>query len=266
VGVDRLAHAAGGLHEAGGTAQLVERRIAPGEVERLVEHDPPRTMAHHDHPAAERNGLLHAVGDEHHGATGLLPDPSQLSLQVLPGEGIERAERLVHQHQVRIVGEDAGDLAALLHATGQFVDGAVGEFCQPDPLEFFVGAGAALRARHTAQTRPEFDVLAHRQPRHQRRGLLEHHSPIGAGPGHGPTIDLDRSGARRGETSDQLQQRRLAATARTDEAEKCPGGDVDVDVVEHRQRPAGGLVLVRHAANAQRVPAAVGADGGGHCC
>ena len=263
---DRLAHAAGGFHEAGGTAQLVERGVARREVERLVEHDPPRAMAHHDHPAAERNGLLDPVGDEHDRATGVLPDPAELGLQVLAREGIERAERLVHQHQVRVVGEDAGDLASLLHATGQFVDGTVGEFGQSDPVEFLVRSGAPLRARHTAHLRPEFDVLAHRQPRHQRRRLLEHDSPIGARSAHRSTTDLDRSGARSGEAGDQLQQRRLAAPARADEAEECPGGDVDVDVVEHSQRPAGRFVLVRHASNAQRVPAAVSADGGGQSC
>ena len=50
-----------------------------------------------------------------------------LVLQVLPGQGVDRAERLVHQHHVGIVGEHAGDLAALLHAARQLVGRALGE-------------------------------------------------------------------------------------------------------------------------------------------
>ena len=69
---------------------------------------------------------------------GALPDLQQLVLQALARHGVERAERLVHQHQLGVVGQHAGDRHALLHAAGELVRIGVGELLQADQLDELV--------------------------------------------------------------------------------------------------------------------------------
>ncbi len=111
-------------------------------------------------------------------------------LEAFPGEGVERAEGLVHQHHVRVVGQHAGDLAALLHPARQLVDGPVGEVGESDAVELGERAGSALGLPDSAQAQPELDVLADRQPRVQRRRVLEHDAAIRPGPGDRPSADV----------------------------------------------------------------------------
>ena len=79
-----------------------------------------RARQHHD-AVGEEHRLLHAVGDEQHGLAVALPDLEQLVLQARARVRIERAEGLVHQQDVRAVGQRAGDGDALLHAARQLL-------------------------------------------------------------------------------------------------------------------------------------------------
>ena len=56
-------------------------------------------------------------------------DPLQLALHVGAGVRVERGERLVHQQHLRLVGQHAGDLDALLHAAAT----ARTDACGPGP-------------------------------------------------------------------------------------------------------------------------------------
>src|SRR5207237_1243082 len=53
--------------------------------------------AHHHDLARQEHRLGDRVGDEDHGLAGLLPQPQQLLVEVVAGDLVERAERLVHQ-------------------------------------------------------------------------------------------------------------------------------------------------------------------------
>src|SRR3546814_10025679 len=48
------------------------------------------------------------------------PDAQQLKREFLPGQGIERTERFVHQQHRRIMQQGPADRRPLLHAAGQF--------------------------------------------------------------------------------------------------------------------------------------------------
>ena len=48
---------------------------------------------------------------------------------------VERAERLVHQQDARLLGKRAHDRDALLHAARKLVRIGVGEFLEADELE-----------------------------------------------------------------------------------------------------------------------------------
>src|SRR3546814_21123345 len=45
-----------------------------------------------------------------------LPEPQELLVQVVAGDLVERPERLVHQEEIGLEAERAGDRDALLHA------------------------------------------------------------------------------------------------------------------------------------------------------
>ena len=75
------------------------------------------------------------MGDEDNGQPGARPDLDQFVLQPLARHRVERAERLVHQHDLGVVGEHAGDRHALLHAAGKLVRIDVGKVLQADKLD-----------------------------------------------------------------------------------------------------------------------------------
>ena len=83
------------------------------------EADPAGMRQQTDDAIAEIERLLEIVRDEKGRRTCLGDDLQDLVLQALSCHGIERAERLVHQEDGRILREAAGDLQALLHATGK---------------------------------------------------------------------------------------------------------------------------------------------------
>ena len=68
---------------------------------------------------ADEDRLVDVVGDEHDRLVELALQPEELALQLGPHDRVDRAERLVHQQDVRVGGEGAGDADALLLTTGQ---------------------------------------------------------------------------------------------------------------------------------------------------
>src|ERR1700730_15672648 len=78
--------------------------------------DAPGPRAHHDDAVGEEDGLVDLVGNEEHRLAGLVPDLEQLLLHELARLGIERGERLVHEQDLGVGGERAGQVTALLHA------------------------------------------------------------------------------------------------------------------------------------------------------
>ena len=59
----------------------------------------------------------------------------QLVLNLLAQIGVERAERLVEQQNVRLDHERASERDALLLPAGQPVGAHVADFCQPERIE-----------------------------------------------------------------------------------------------------------------------------------
>src|SRR5699024_9452288 len=139
--------------------------VRPGDVHGHVEDHAARTRRHDEHPVTEDDRLVDAVGDEEDRLASLAGDPEQVSLELLAGEGVERAEGLVHEDDARVAGEDAGDLGTLLHAAGELVGPGVAEPRQTHPLELLAAARGPLPRRDALELQPELDVLAHAEPR-----------------------------------------------------------------------------------------------------
>ena len=150
------------------------------QVDRDLGLDAAGPRAHDDDAAAEEDRLLDVVGDEQHGLLLALPDAEQQLLHQRAGLVVERAERLVEQQDLGIVGERARDRGALLHAAGELLGTVVLEAAQADPVDATRrrsrrAAASARRARAGRSAMFSRDG----QPREQRVGL-EHHAAIGA--------------------------------------------------------------------------------------
>ena len=87
-------------------------------------------------------------------------------------------------------------------------------------VEISSGARRCVLLADPGEAHGKFDVLCDGQPREQRR-LLEHHR-------YAP-VDLDGAGARRFESGDEVEDRRLAAPGGADQADELASLDVQVE-------------------------------------
>ena len=162
------------------------------------------------------------------GLAGPAPDAADFFLQQLACLLIERGERLVHEQDLRIVGQRPGDADALLHATGQLVGISIGKTGEADKLEQRVGIVARLVDRDPTRTRPEGDVLEHAHPIEQR-ALLKDDAALAAGFRNRTVVEQRAAGRRPLESANDVEERRLAAARGTDHAQKVARLDAEIE-------------------------------------
>ena len=148
--------------------------------------DPPGPRRHDHHPVGQHHGLRDRVGHEQHRGAGLQRDPQQLGLHPLAGHLVQRAERLVHQQQLRARRQRPGDGHPLLHAAGELAGPGLRELGQPDQLQQLGRARPALRLGHPVHVQRQLDVLRDAcATRADRPAGTRCRSPGPAGPGAG---------------------------------------------------------------------------------
>src|SRR6478735_3229580 len=185
---------------------------------------------------AQADRLADVVGHKDDGASGFLPDALKFVVQQVAGDGVQGRERLIHQQQLAVLRERAGQGHALAHAAGQFVRAPVRGFGEVDQVQQLCSFDAPLGLADAAQLQCQLDVLAGGEPWEQG-GVLEHEG--GAVAGH-------FKGARRRELQSRhdVQQGGLAAAGRTEEGDELALADGGVDVVQHRGAFAEALAQV----------------------
>ena len=94
-------------------------------------------------------------------------------MEEVAGDGVQGCKRLVHQQDIRILGQRARQGDTLLHATGQLVGPPLLKACKVDSIQKLASDGPALRGSHPAQLERQLDVSGCGQPGQQRR-FLEH--------------------------------------------------------------------------------------------
>ena len=172
-------------------------------------------------PVAEAHRLAHVVGDEDHREAGLAPEPLELVVQHVAGHGVERAERLVHEEDVGLLRERAGERDALAHAAGELVRAA----CRRSAVRFTRSRSSSALARrsrawHLADLQRELDVAPRGEPREQRR-LLEHQRGAGV-------AGVDGARARRGRARrSRLSRVLLPQPGRAEQAHELARRDVE---------------------------------------
>ena len=194
-------------------------------------------------------------------------------MQQVAGHRVERAERLVHQQDVGVLGEGPGERDPLAHAAGQLVRPLVAEPVEVHRLEQRLARGPcarSLRARRAACS------ARSTLPATVSHGNSADSWNISAG----AALDVDGAGGRLVEPGDQVEQGALAAARRADEADELAGptltsrcrssagtasltAAVDLRHVAQRERPAeasGGAAATSRPARSSRAVALVSVE------
>ena len=147
-------------------------------------------------------------------------DAQQLVLKRCLGHGVERPERLVHQHDCGLKRQRAGDLDALLHAAGQLPGIIIGTSLEADHFQ---------RRNHTRIERctldvafkPERDIAGNGPPLQKRmRIVLEHDDDAVRRAVNRFAAKHDSSIGRGSKPAQQPEQRGLAGARRADDGQR----------------------------------------------
>ena len=170
------------------------------------------------------------MGDEHH--RGPAGEFGGQVLQAHAGERVQRREGLVHEQHRPILHEGAQQGRALAHAAGERGRQGLLAAGEVGGVEQVTGPGAPGVVHLAAQPRPEQDVVEQAEPG-QEQVVLAH-------PGHHPRsgrvgFEADPAGGGQGHAAgDQLEQGRLAAAARAEQAGGAAGAKAQREIGEQR--------------------------------
>src|SRR3989344_118254 len=129
-GADLFGEARLEVHELGAGLDRVMARVR--QVHRQLGLDATGPGAEHGHAVGHEDGFVDVVGDEKHRLALGLPDAQQQLLHEHAGLVVERAEGLVHQQDLGVVGQRARNGGALLHAARQLLWKMLLEAAQAD--------------------------------------------------------------------------------------------------------------------------------------
>ena len=125
-------------------------------------------LLEHRDAVAHLDRLVDVVGDEDDGLADLALQAQELVLQALAVDRVDRAERLVHEHERRVGGQRAGHADALALAAAELGGVAVAHVrVEADELEQLVDAPADPGAVPALQARDGGDVVADRLVREE---------------------------------------------------------------------------------------------------
>src|SRR5690606_12002248 len=119
------------------------------------------------HPVGHGQRLALVVGHVDHGHAQALVDVLDLHLHVLAQLLVQRTERLVHQHQLRLEHQGASQRHALLLAAGELRRVAIAEVVQLHHGQRALDPLGDVGLVHAAYAEREGQVLGHRHVREQ---------------------------------------------------------------------------------------------------
>src|SRR3990170_499909 len=223
----------------------------PGHRDAVLGDERAGRRRHQDHAVGEERGLAHVVGHEHERVPGLGPHLLELALEDLARLRVEGGERLVGEQDLGLAGERPRERGALPHPARELVRLRLREPAEVHPVQPVHRAVLALVLRQPEHLEGELDVVPHVHPREQR-GLLEQHRAVRAGGLDGSPVDEQLAGVRPIESREQVQEGGLPASGRPEEAHELTGANLEIHVVDGRDRPAAGMPeRLRHAARGE---------------
>src|SRR5918996_478558 len=217
---------------------ILVRRRAHELLGRPELHDGP--VPHDRDPVPEPERLREVVGDEQHRLARLLLQTADLVLHVAADQWVERAERLVVEHDLGVDGERARDADALLHPTRELVRELVRRVLQADELEDLARPLQPLCLRDALYLEPEGDVVDHPTVGEQAEVLEDHRDVMApelaklglARRDHVVPRDLDRSGRRLDQPDQRAYEGRLPGAGEAHDDEHLARPDLDRHVAD----------------------------------
>lgn len=149
-------------------------------------------VPHHRDPVAEPHGLVQVVGDEDDGLAQLALKFQELVLDLPADEWVQRREGLVHQHDVGVGREGAGQPDPLSHAAGELVGELVRPLLQAHHAQGVEGTRAPLGLGQAGDLEGVPGVIQHGPVWHEREVLEDHADLV-------PPQLAQRGGLERGE-------------------------------------------------------------------
>ena len=198
--------------------------------------DPAGPRRHDRHLAAEQQGLLHVVRDEHDRPRLIVERAAQPLLQVAAGDRVESTERFVEQQDLLAGDKRPQERHALAHSPRQLTRQLFLELSQAEARHHRGDLAPRRGAAHAAVLQRERRVAEHVPPR-QQQVALRHPGATPQPLRRGRRVEhLDRAAGRLVETADHVQQRRLAAAARADDRQAPVQRDRKVDTGDRLDR------------------------------
>ena len=185
----------------------------------IADHARGRPRRHDDDAVGQRDRLFQVVGDEQHRLAVPAPEVEQQIAHDLPGLGIERPERLVHQEDPGIADQDLGKADALALAARQHVRITVGETAEADGAEPVLRALERLGTRRACDFETDCDIVDRSLPGEQRIGL-EEIAGIAVDIRKRTAENSHRSGGRPQQARGDIEQGGLAAAGRADDGDE----------------------------------------------
>ncbi len=163
---------------------------------------------------------------EQDGLLVLVPDTLQVEVQLVAGQRVERAERLVHEQQPRIVNERAADGDPLAHAAGEFERVLVLAPGQADQVQELARTLLVVLHAQAPELGLNENIGQHAPPIHEQV-LLKDYSQIRIGPGDLRPFNLDRAGGDRNQPRREHHHGALSAAAGAEDGDEFPaaGGE-----------------------------------------
>ena len=193
----------------------------------------------HRHDVAHLDGLVDVVGHEQDRLGEPLLEAQELVLEALADDGVDGAERLVHEHDRRVGGQRPGHARRAAARRRRAGPGSVRRTSRaPGPRRASSSSARAAmpRLRPAQEPRHGDDVVLDRLVREQAR-LLDDVADAAAELRHVPrrrvdAVEEDAAGGRLDQAVDHLEGRRLAAAGRPDEHADLPRRDREREVVD----------------------------------
>ena len=171
---------------------------------------------------------------------GLHPDFLDQQIHFVAREGVEGAERLIHQQHGGVDREASDDRGALLHAAGEFARKFVLEALQIDAFEQM--RNALIVGPATFDLKGKSDVLEQIAPG-QQVGVLEDHRDFGMRLRDPLPPQPDFAVGQSMQPAHRPEQRRLAASRRTEDAQEFALANFERNLVQSMHGAGTGRII-----------------------
>jgi hypothetical protein len=197
---------------------------------------------HGNEPVRVAACLVQVVEHEHDRApVPLVQLGEEVEHLELVGE-VEVGGRLVEQEYLGVLGERHRDPGALALPAGELVEGPVPEGADvrrlQRPVDLLLVLGRPLLEEALMRVAPARHEVLDREPLRRLRRLRQQADPprhlARREPGDGLAVEQHRAAARSHETSQPTQESGLAAGVGADYCRDTAGGDLEVELANHR--------------------------------